>query len=289
MELVIVTGMSGAGKSATLKFLEDFDYYCVDNLPPELILSFTNICLRDENNIEKIAIGIDIRGGRFFKDIEKALKELDKEKINVKVIYLEASNDVLLRRFKETRRKHPMSGSADLLEDIQKERETLELLKNHSTYIIDTSNILVRELKEIISEILIDNKEFNSLMISVNSFGFKYGIPKDSDLVFDVRFIPNPFYEKDLRPLTGNDIEVQEYVMNNKVSVDFLDKLYDMVDFLIPNYVKEGKNLLVINIGCTGGKHRSVTLANKLYEKLLLQGHNVVVKHGDIEKDAKTH
>ncbi len=289
MELVIVTGMSGAGKSATLKFLEDFGYYCVDNLPPELIGSFASICLRDENRIDKIAIGIDIRGGMFFKDIEKALDKLNKENINLKVIYLEASNDVLLRRFKETRRKHPMSGSADLAEDIQNERETVSVIKKKATYIIDTSNILVRELKEIISEVLIDKKDFNSLMISVNSFGFKYGIPKDSDLVFDVRFIPNPFYERDLRPLTGNDIEVQEYVMGNEVSVTFLNKLYDMVDFLIPNYVKEGKNLLVINIGCTGGKHRSVTLANKLYDKLLEQGHNVVVKHGDIEKDAKRH
>lgn len=289
MELVIITGMSGAGKSAALKFLEDFDYYCVDNLPPELISSFANICLRDENQIEKVAIGIDIRGGRFFKDIKKALDSLNKENINIKVIYLEASDDVLLRRFKETRRKHPMSGGADILLDIQKERESLEILKNESTYIIDTSNILTRELKELITEILIDKKDFNSLMISVNSFGFKYGIPKDSDLVFDVRFIPNPFYVKDLRPLTGNDLEVQEYVMNNEVSVEFLKKLTDLVEFLIPNYVKEGKNLLVINIGCTGGKHRSVTLANKLYDKLLKEGHNVVVKHGDIDKDAKRH
>ncbi len=289
MELVIITGMSGAGKSAALKFLEDFDYYCVDNLPPQLINSFVSVCLKDENHIEKIAIGIDIRGGRFFNDIEKALEDLNKEKINIKVIYLEASNDVLVRRFKETRRKHPISGGADLLKDIQCEREKLENLKNKATYIIDTSNILTRELKEIISEILINNKEFNSLMISINSFGFKYGIPKDSDLVFDVRFIPNPFYIKDLRPLTGNDKEVQQYVMNNEVSEQFLNKLYDMVTFLIPNYVKEGKNLLVINIGCTGGKHRSVTLANKLYDLLLKDEHNVVVKHGDIEKDAKRH
>ncbi len=289
MDLVIITGMSGAGKSATLKFLEDFDYYCVDNLPPELIGSFAKICSRDENYIEKVAIGIDIRGGRFFNDIEKSLENLNKENIKVTVIYLEASNDILLRRFKETRRKHPMSGGADLLNDIQKEREKLEDLKSKATYIIDTSNILTRELKEIISETLIDKKDFNSLMISINSFGFKYGIPKDSDLVFDVRFIPNPFYIKELRPLTGNDIEVQQYVMDNEVSTQFLSKLYDMVTFLIPNYIKEGKNLLVINIGCTGGKHRSVTLANKLYEKLLKDEHNVVVKHGDIEKDAKRH
>ncbi len=289
MELVIITGMSGAGKSATLKFLEDFDYYCVDNLPPELIESFAEICLRKENDINKVAIGIDIRGGRFFKDIEHALETLKTKDIQVKVIYLEANNDVLLRRFKETRRKHPMSGSGDLLSDITKERETLSDLKSKASYIIDTSNILARELKEVITEILIDEKDFNSLLISVNSFGFKYGIPKDSDLVFDVRFIPNPFYIKELRSLTGNDIEVQEYVMDNEVSVEFLNKLNDLVDFLIPNYVKEGKNLLVINIGCTGGKHRSVTLANKLYEALLSKGHNVVVKHGDIEKDAKRH
>ncbi len=289
MELVVITGMSGAGKSATLKFLEDFGYYCVDNLPPELIGSFASICSRDEGYIDKVAIGIDIRGGKFFKDIIKALENLNKENIKVTVLYLEASNDVLVRRFKETRRKHPMSGGADLLEDIQKEREILEVLKNKATYIIDTSNILTRELKEIITETLIDKKDFNSLMISINSFGFKYGIPKDSDLVFDVRFIPNPFYIKELRPLTGNDVEVQQYVMGNDVSVQFLDKLYDMVTFLIPNYIKEGKNLLVINIGCTGGKHRSVTLANKLYDKLLQDEHNVVIKHGDIEKDAKRH
>lgn len=287
MDFVIVTGMSGSGKSITLKFLEDIGFFCVDNLPPLLIPKFAEICYRSGSDIEKVAMGIDIRGGKLFDDLFETLEELKEKKYDFKILFLDASDDILLTRYKETRRAHPLAKGERIITGITKERELLEKVKKASTYIIDTSYILTRQLKEKINDIFLDEKSFNSLMITVLSFGFKYGIPNDSDLVFDVRFLPNPFYLKELKEMTGNDEPVRDFVMNMNLSKEFMEKLRDLTLFLIPNYVNEGKNQLVISIGCTGGKHRSVTLANELFKTLQEIGHSVIIQHRDIEKDSK--
>ncbi|MCQ4726442.1 RNase adapter RapZ [Anaerotignum faecicola] len=286
MKFVIVTGMSGAGKTTVLKFLEDINYFCADNLPPALLLKFAEL-FEQGSEIDKVALGIDIRGGRLFKDLFHGLSQLTENGYDYDILFLDASDESLIKRFKETRRSHPLSKTGSIAEGIQKERETLKDVKKRADYIIDTSNILTRELKEKINSIFVLNEKFESLIITVCSFGFKYGIPIDSDLVFDVRFLPNPFYIQELKEFTGNDECVSSYVMGFEESRIFLDKLTDMVEFLIPQYIKEGKNRLVISIGCTGGKHRSVTLANELYKALSNEKHSVRLKHNDIEKDTR--
>ena len=287
MRFVLVTGMSGAGKSTVLKFFEDMSFFCVDNLPPALIPKFAELCFEQDGEIDKVAMGIDIRGGKLFTDLFKTLSSLKQGGYDFEILLLDASDTTLIKRYKETRRTHPLSKGGSIEEGIKKEREILQDVKKNATYIIDTSNILVRELKEQINHIFVDNKKFESLIITVGSFGFKYGIPIDSDLVFDVRFLPNPFYIQELKELTGNDAPVYDYVMSFEESNIFLDKLTDMIKFLIPQYIKEGKNQLVISIGCTGGKHRSVTLANALYKNLKEDGHSIILKHSDIEKDSR--
>jgi len=286
MKFVIVTGMSGAGKTTVLKFFEDINYFCADNLPPALLLKFAEL-FKQGGEIDKVALGIDIRGGRLFSDLFEGLSQLTEHGYEYEILFLDASDKSLIKRFKETRRSHPLSRDGSIEEGIIKERELLEDVKKNATYIVDTSNILTRELKETINRIFVLDESFNSLMITISSFGFKYGIPGDSDLVFDVRFLPNPFYITELKDLTGNDAPVYDYVMSFEESRVFLDKLVDMVEYLIPLYVKEGKNQLVINIGCTGGKHRSVTLANALYKELENKELSIRLKHNDIEKDAR--
>jgi len=286
MKFVIVTGMSGAGKTTVLKFFEDINYFCADNLPPALLLKFAEL-FKQGGEIDKVALGIDIRGGRLFTDLFEGLAQLTEHGYEYEILFLDASDKSLIKRFKETRRSHPISRDGSIEEGIIKERELLKDVKKKATYIIDTSNILTRELKETINKIFVLDESFNSLMITISSFGFKYGIPGDSDLVFDVRFLPNPFYISELKDLTGNDAPVYDYVMGFEESKVFLDKLVDMVEYLIPLYVKEGKNQLVINIGCTGGKHRSVTLANALYKALENKELSIRLKHNDIEKDAR--
>lgn len=287
MQFVVLTGMSGAGKSLALKCFEDIGFFCVDNLPPSLIPKFIELCGKSEVGIEKVALGIDIRGGKLFDDLLSYVSEMQNENHKITIVYLDASNEVLLKRFKETRRNHPLARGERLISGIMRERELLQDVKERADFIIDTSHTLTRQIKEKINEIFLENKEFESLMITVLSFGFKYGIPSDADLVFDVRFIPNPFYVAELKTLTGNDIEVRNYVMNCEESQVFLEKLQDMISFLIPNYIKEGKNQLVVAIGCTGGKHRSVTLANEMYSILQKLGHSAIINHRDIDKDAK--
>lgn len=285
MKYVILTGMSGAGKSSVLKFFEDIGYFCVDNLPPSLIPKFMELCDKPNAEIEKVAIGIDIRGGKLFDDLFTYLSEMKNENHSFEILFLDCSDEVLLKRYKETRRRHPLAKDGRIITGITRERELLSNIRKKSDYIIDTSHILARQLKQKINDIFIDNKEFDSLMINVLSFGFKYGIPSDADLVFDVRFLPNPFYIDELKPLTGNDVSVHDYVMKYDESKIFLEKLLDMINFLIPNYIKEGKNQLVIAIGCTGGKHRSVTLANELHNKLNKLKYSTIITHRDIDKD----
>ncbi len=288
MNIVFVTGMSGAGKSATLKFYEDFGYYCIDNLPPQLITNFIEIC-KDNSEIINVAIGIDVRGGKLFNDLMEAMSSID-DSTKYKVLFLDCSDDELIKRFKETRRTHPLGNKeGGIREALEKEREILKLIRERaekSGYIVDTSKMLNRDLKESLANLIEDEAHsYNNLVVSINSFGFKFGIPSDSDLVFDVRFIPNPFYIPELKEKTGEDQEVQDYVMSFEESIVFLDKLKDMVEFLIPYYIKEGKNLLVINIGCTGGKHRSVTIANELFKHLQKSKgkYNLILNHINIQ------
>ncbi len=280
--------MSGAGKSTTLKMLEDVGYFCVDNLPFPLILKLSELTLMPSTEINKIAVGVDIRSGHSFSQFEEILNQLTETEFKYEILFLDSRDDVLIKRYKETRRNHPLAKEGRLDEGIRQERKKLEGLRRRADYILDTSNTLTRELKVELNKIFVENKEFKNIYVTVCSFGFKYGIPSDADLVFDVRFLPNPYYIEHLRYQTGNDMEIREFVMENENAREFLQKLKDMVRFLIPNYISEGKHQLVIAIGCTGGKHRSVTLANELYETLG-QDENLGIKieHRDIEKDTK--
>ncbi|MBO6148780.1 MAG: RNase adapter RapZ [Lachnospiraceae bacterium] len=286
MKFIIVTGMSGAGKSTALKMLEDLGYFCVDNLPVPLISKFAALAFAPNSELNKVAVGIDVRTG--LKQVEEGLRLLSEQGYSYDILFLEAEDNVLIKRFKETRRAHPLVADGRVEDGIREERMLLKFLKNNSSYIIDTSRLLTRELKAEIDNIFSKNKDYKNLFITVLSFGYKYGIPSDSDLVFDVRFLPNPYYIDELKNQTGNDKAVQDYVMGFEGAGQFLDKLVDMLFFLIPNYVIEGKNQLVISIGCTGGKHRSVTLANRLYERLSENGkYGIKIEHRDIDKDAR--
>ena len=287
MQFLIITGMSGAGKSLCVKYFEDIGYFCVDNLPPSLIPKFAEVILQGKPNIEKIALIIDIRGGAMFLDLMPALDTLSGMGIKYKILFLDAADKVLIKRFKETRRMHLLSQDGRVADGISEERRILQPVKEKANYIIDTSNLIPRQLKEEIVNLFLEGKTFKGLIVSIVSFGFKYGIPMDCDLVFDVRFIPNPYYIPNLKPKTGLDAEVADYVMSFSESKTFLNKLVDMVDFLLPLYVKEGKSHLVIGIGCTGGKHRSVTIATELFDKLKELEISAVVEHRDIERDDK--
>lgn len=287
MRLVIVTGMSGAGKSSALKMLEDAGYFCVDNLPIQLIQKFVRLTFNGTEKFDKVALGVDIRSGQALEELDQVLEQLKKEGYSYEILYLDASNEVLVKRYKETRRTHPLSGNGRIEQGIETERERLEFIKKKADVLIDTSQLLIRELKSQIDKIYIMNQKYNNFFITILSFGFKYGIPMDSDLVFDVRFLPNPFYDSVLKPQTGNDQPVKDFVMKSENAVIFLDKLEDMLKFLIPNYIAEGKNQVVIGIGCTGGKHRSVTLANELGSRISSLEYGFKIEHKDIEKDAK--
>ncbi len=283
MRFVVVTGMSGGGKRTALKMLEDAGYYCVDNLPVSLVDKFIELIMMPNSEINKVALGLDVRADQSFEDATRILESFRKRDYSIEILFMEASDDALIKRYKETRRSHPLSQDGRVEEGVQKERKVLEKIKKTADYVIDTSNLLTRELKEELDRIFVSNEEYNSLMVTVMSFGFKNGIPSDADLVFDVRFLPNPFYIEEMRPKTGNDKEVSDYVMSFQESKDFLEKLLDMLNFLMPNYVKEGKNRLVIAIGCTGGKHRSVTLANEIYDHMKNQGqYGMKLYHRDI-------
>jgi UPF0042 nucleotide-binding protein len=287
MKLVIVTGMSGAGKTVALKMLEDIGFYCVDNLPISLVDKFVQL-VSGGTDIKKTALGLDIRSGEELENLDEILENWRGSDVDVQVLFLDANDAVLIKRYKETRRVHPLAGAGRLENGIEKEREKLAFLKNEANYIIDTSMLLTRELRKELEKIFLQDARYKNMYVTVLSFGFKYGIPEDADLVFDVRFLPNPYYDEHLRPLTGQVQAVRDYVMRGTTAEIFLKKLYDMIDFLLPNYINEGKNQLVIAVGCTGGKHRSVTIARALYEHLEAVGeYGIRIDHRDIEKDNK--
>ena len=287
MKLVIVTGMSGAGKTIALKMLADIGFYCVDNLPISLVDKFVQL-VSEGTSIEKAALGLDIRSGEELGNLDEILENWRRSNVDVQVLFLDANDAVLIKRYKETRRTHPLAGAGRLENGIEKEREKLAFLKREADYIIDTSMLLTRELRKELEKIFLQDARYKNMYVTVLSFGFKYGIPEDADLVFDVRFLPNPYYDEHLRPLTGQVQAVRDYVMQGGTADAFLKKLYDMIDFLLPNYINEGKNQLVIAVGCTGGKHRSVTIARALYEHLEAAGeYGIRIDHRDIDKDNK--
>lgn len=286
MRFVIVTGMSGGGKRTALKMLEDIGFFCVDNLPIPLLEKFVELIAMPNKELSKVALGLDVRADQSFEDVGKYFESLRSNGYQFEILFMEASDAVLIRRYKESRRMHPLSSyEGGRVEDgIHKERKILDIMKKRADYVIDTSNLLTRELKEELDRIFVKNEKYNSLMVNVMSFGFKNGIPSDADLIFDVRFLPNPYYIDELKHQTGNDKPVQDYVMGFAEAELFLQKLVDMILFLIPNYVKEGKYQLVIGIGCTGGKHRSVTLANELYKALKDKGnYGLTIQHRDVK------
>lgn len=283
MRFVIVTGMSGGGKKTALRMLEDIGFYCVDNLPVELIEKFVELLSMPTGEVTKVALGVDVRANHGFDEIPHIFSKLKDAGYPLEILYMEAGDDTLIKRYKESRRMHPLAPDGRVEEGIKKERAILSGIKEQADYILDSSKLLTRDLKEELDKIFVQGEDYNSLMITVLSFGFKHGIPQDADLVFDVRFLPNPYYIDELKRLSGNDAPVHDYVMSFKESEDFLEKLVDMINFLIPNYIKEGKNQLVIAIGCTGGKHRSVTLSNELYARLKdKKGYGIKITHRDI-------
>ncbi len=285
MQFIIVTGMSGAGKATALKILEDMGFYCVENLPVPLVSKFADLVRGGSRKIEKAALGIDIRSGSELPQMAETLDAWDEEKLPYRILYLDAGDETLIKRFKETRRAHPLAGQGRLEEGIAAEREQLRFLKKRADYILDTSSLLTRDLRAELARIFVRKEHFSSLFVTVLSFGFKYGLPADADLVFDVRFLPNPYYVDELKSMTGLERPVQEYVREGGTADLFMEKLGDMLEFLIPLYIREGKNQLVIAVGCTGGKHRSVAVAGMLYERLKKQnGIGLKVEHRDIER-----
>ncbi|HBQ64583.1 MAG TPA: RNase adapter RapZ [Clostridiales bacterium] len=287
MRFVIITGMSGAGKSLAIKHMEDLGFFCVDNLPPTLLLKFAEICSQSWEKLEKVAAVVDMRGGEMFNELIPNLNELRKAGYPYEILFLDASDETLVKRYKESRRLHPLSRKGRISEGIASEREALEEVRKIANHILDTSNLSSHQFKDEISNIFEADTGFKGIIISIMSFGFKYGMPMDCDIVQDVRFIPNPFYMESLRRLTGRNEKVRQYVLTNSVTVEFLERMDGLLDFLLPNYVKEGKSQLVIGIGCTGGRHRSVAIADEIGSRLQKKGHSVVIEHRDIDKDPK--
>ncbi|MBK1810350.1 RNase adapter RapZ [Clostridium sp. YIM B02505] len=286
MRFVIVTGLSGAGKTEATRSLEDLGYFCVDNLPPKLISKFAEACQQSDGKIDKIALVMDIRGGIFFDDLFETLHSLKENELKYEILFLEASDDVLVKRFKESRRSHPLAPDGRVINGIEEERKKLREIKDRADNIIDTSKYAIRDLREKLNLLYGSGTTTERpLSITVVSFGFKYGIPMDSDLVFDVRFLPNPFYIPELKPFSGNDEPVKNYVLEKVETKDFMLKIEDMLKFLIPNYAKEGKRQLIVSIGCTGGRHRSVAIANAICETLNSDGFKASIEHRDVNED----
>lgn len=282
MQHIIVTGLSGAGKSSAIHILEDIGYYCIDNMPPTLVRNFITLCRNSNMNMDKIAFVVDARSGELIKKLAHEITEIKKSGDQCEVLFLEASDEAIIKRYKETRRKHPHSKGGRVTDGIILERELLASIRKKSDYIIDTSGLKSNQLKEQIVDIFESKKKYENINVTILSFGFKRGIPLDSDLMLDVRFLPNPFYEEDLKEHTGLDEDVREYVMRWDVTKEFINHLHSLVEFLLPQYIEEGKPQLVISIGCTGGKHRSVALAEELGQFLRTKNYYTNVAHRDI-------
>lgn len=290
VRLVIITGMSGAGKSQVVRSLEDLGYFCVDNLPPALIPKFAELCEQSAGKVSKVGLVVDIRGREFFDQLMQVLEDMEKQGFMYEMLFLEASDETLIRRYKESRRRHPMAPHGRISEGISRERDRLEHVRGRATHIIDTSDLPTAKLKEKIAALFGGEVESERMTITIVSFGFKFGIPLDADMVFDVRFLPNPFYVESLRRKSGIVPEVSEYIGKWPITQQFMEKLSNLVDFLVPHYVREGKSQLVIAIGCTGGLHRSVYVAHKIYEGLRNKGYKVNVEHRDIKhNDVEVH
>ncbi|WP_378951773.1 RNase adapter RapZ [Pelosinus sp. sgz500959] len=285
VRLVIITGMSGAGKTQVVRTLEDLGYFCVDNLPPMLIPKFAELCSQSAGRVNKIALVVDIRGREFFDTLMQTLEELEKNGHRYEMLFLEASDETLIRRYKETRRRHPMAPHGRISEGIARERERVDQVRGRATKIVDTSELTTSGLREKITSLFASDHECQRMNITVVSFGFKYGIPLDADMVFDVRFLPNPFYVESLRRKSGMVAEVGEYIWKWPITQQFMAKITEFVDFLVPNYITEGKSQLIIAIGCTGGMHRSVFVASKIHESLKYKGYKVNLDHRDVKKN----
>lgn len=283
LNLVIITGLSGAGKTQALQSLEDMGYFCVDNLPPSLIEKFVELCAQSQGKINRAAVVCDLRGGEFFASLNQALQDLLQAGFRYEILFLEASDDVLVNRYKESRRRHPVSPQGNILEGIRLEREHLIELRGKAHKIIDSSDLTTNQMKSKVRELFGKDNDPARMSVSVVSFGFKYGVPLDADVIIDVRFLPNPYYIEDLRPLNGKDSKVSSYVLSNKITAEFLDKFLDMLEFMLPHYLSEGKSHLVIGIGCTGGQHRSVAIAEKTVEFLRKKDFFCIVNHRDID------
>ncbi|KMT21069.1 RNase adapter RapZ [Clostridium cylindrosporum] len=284
MRFVIVTGLSGAGKTQAIRCLEDLNYFCIENIPPSLIPKFAELSYKVNDSVEKIAIVIDVRGGKFFDELFNGLQDLNKMGYKYEILFLDASDETLVKRFKESRRSHPLSKKGRIVTGIQEERERLAEVRRRAHHVIDTTSFSTKNLKDKIKSIYGHYERENGFIINVMSFGFKYGVPIDADLIFDVRFLPNPYYIEELRSLSGNDKSIMDYVTSYDVTREFINKVTDMLDFLIPYYIEEGKTQLVIGIGCTGGRHRSVVIANAIND-FLKKGHSSEVIHRDITHD----
>lgn len=284
MRFVIVSGMSGAGKSTTLNMLEDMGFSCVDNLPVELLPKFGQIASGRDKEADKVAVVVDSRNGDKLMNLEEQLDILKEQGIQYEILFLDAANRTLIKRYKETRRQHPLAMEDRIETGISRERKLVSFIKEKADYIVDTTSLLTRELKQELDKIFEEGGEYGNFIVTVLSFGFKYGIPDDADLIFDVRFLPNPYYDLNLRPLTGNDKPIQDFILKYEEAHVFLDKLEDMISFLIPHYVDEGKHHLIIGIGCTGGKHRSVTIANGIYDRIGKYPYSTRLEHRDISR-----
>ncbi len=283
IRLVIITGMSGAGKTQVSQTMEDLGYFCVDNLPPMLIAKFFELCMQSGSTVRKVALVVDTRGGEFFGSLVETLEEMEKQGHLYEVLYLEASDETIIRRYKESRRRHPLAQNGRVSEGILKERAKLETIRGRATHIIDTSQITTNQLRDKVTALFAGDQEYERMNIAVVSFGFKYGIPIDADMVFDVRFLPNPFYVESLRKHSGEEQDVGDYIWKWPITQQFMEKLGGLIDFLVPNYIKEGKSQLIIAIGCTGGMHRSVFVARRIYEALRKKGYKVNLEHRDIK------
>jgi len=282
---VIITGLSGAGKSIAVKCFEDAGFFCVDNIPSQLILKFAEICLKSKGKLSKIALVVDIRGGIFFKELYKSLDYLKELGINREILFLEANDDILVNRFSGTRRKHPLNIFNSILKNIQAEREQLKELRSQANLIIDTSNLAPKQLSNKIIRNFIKSSKKQQIQITLISFGYKYGLPIDVDVVFDVRFLPNPFYVDKLKRLSGKNKKIIKYVTEFPVTQHFMEVYFDLLNYLIPYYLKEGKTYLSVAFGCTGGRHRSVTLINNLANYLEKKGYKLFVNHRDMNKE----